>query len=974
MSDTFRLWLDGQCLQTTNRNRGIGRYIGGLIRGIADHAPHVDLHISLNADMPEEAVAARDFLSRWIRPDNIHVWHGTATQGEAVEGLTDKRLLSETALAYHVACLAPDIALSTNPFEGANDRAVPLLPNRISGVPIASIFYDAIPFRFPDRYLSDKLSSQHYRRRLAAFRDFNCNLCISDFAKEELANLIGVNPSVTIGAGISDHFMNCLPPLPLQRREQNALLYVCDCDWHKNVPAVMEAISQLEETQKGVIKFLVVGNLSVDAETLLRRKWLGLQLSEENLQFIGHVPDGALVDYCQRVSAVIQPSFMDGVGLTVLEAALCGTPVMTASSGAIPEVVNDNAHLFDPTDCADIARHISHVLGADGGARSSLEATDDAREFSWKRTATLTIDTLANVARHQTGSRPIRNADLIAKEALLSTDRLRLPQNLIIDCLARSEIRKTGRTQRLVVEATATVISDGGSGIQRVVKKICSTIPSETDAPVVIGFSDNSSEWFEVNDRRLSLGPKETKETGARIFFTQRDHILMLDSSWAFHHVHSKSLINARLRGAKVTTCLYDTVPLRASGFTHSRMPPVFSQWLQTALTYSTGFVCISKAVADEFVEILRQLRFPRPLDIGFWPLGADFGPIYETTPEETRDTSATNFLMVGTIEPRKGYGVALDAFDLLWEQNVNVKLTIVGKMGWNVENLVRRLKRHPQWGRRLFWRDNATDIELGQEYASADCLIASSFAEGFGLPIVEAGYFGKKIIASDIPVFREVASKSVGSSFFAVGDPRSLADSVRSFHESGQSASSVTKPDQAWENWHQSATRLKEVVLQDKWYCRYIPENGSAFTNPSSIGTFTMTEPLNEAQSHQSLHLVDGPMSADSNDAQKFIVGISNESDRLWSSKGDENGALGVFLGCRLFDAEGHFLHKGNRTAIPLIIAPGDTVYMPIEVPNEWLKYKEAVVHIEMFQEGSRWWGEALVISIRDIAASACA
>src|SRR3546814_13127285 len=91
MSDTLRLWLDGQCLQTASRTRGIGRYVEGLIRGIVDHAPLVDLHISLNAGMPQEAVAARDFLSRWIKPDNIHLWHSTAEQGESIEGLTDKR-------------------------------------------------------------------------------------------------------------------------------------------------------------------------------------------------------------------------------------------------------------------------------------------------------------------------------------------------------------------------------------------------------------------------------------------------------------------------------------------------------------------------------------------------------------------------------------------------------------------------------------------------------------------------------------------------------------------------------------------------------------------------------------------------------------------------------------------------------------------------------------------------------------------
>ncbi|MGL3606262.1 glycosyltransferase family 4 protein [Rhizobium sp. G187] len=972
MSETLRLWLDGQCLQTASRMRGIGRYVEGLIRGIVDQGQTVDLHVSLNAGMPQEAVAARDFLSRWIKPDNIHVWHGVAEQGEAIEGLTDRRRLSETALAYHVSCIAPDVALSTSPFEGAYDKAVPLLPDEISGVPIASIFYDAIPYRFPDRYLSDNSASQYYRRRLEAFSNFQWNMCISDFAKQELADLIGVDRSVNIGAGVSDHFMNLRPPLAQHQRERNTLLYVGGFDWRKNVPAVIEAIGTLEEAQKNVVRFLVVGDLNVHAEASLKRSWSDLQLPADNLQLIGHVSDDVLLSYYRNVSALIQPSFMEGFGLTALEAILCGTPVIAANAGALPEVIIDKTHLFDPHDRADIARHISHALSMEGKSTLSTEAVDHARQFSWKRTAEITIEALKRIAQRQTGSLSIKEDGVVASKAFRAAKELRLRRDLILGCLARSEIREAG-TQRLILDATSTVITDGGSGIQRVVKKICDAMPSGADTAVIVGFSDNSDEWFEVKGRRISIGVEETKRTGERIFFTQRDHILMLDSSWTFHAEHARSLMNARLRGAKVTTCLYDTVPLRASGFSHIGMPPVFSQWLQAALSYSTGFVCISKAVADEFLEILKQIRFPRPLDVGFWPLGADFVPIHEAAPREAVYTTVPGFLMVGTIEPRKGYRVALDAFDKLWKANIDVKLTIVGKKGWNVEHFVRMLQNHPQFDKRLFWRSSATDIELGEEYAAADCLIASSFAEGFGLPIVEAGYFGKPIIASDIPVFREVSAKSVGSSFFEVGNSEALAGCIETYISNPRKQDfKAVKP---WENWTQSAEKLRQVVMDGGWYHRYTPEDAAAFVHPAEIGKFEMTDALDPPQSRHALRLIDGPMNADINDAQKYIVEIANQSDALWSSKGAKDRVLGVFLGCRLFDLHGRLLYEGYRTEIPLIIAPKDTVFMPVEVPNDWLKRTDAVVRIEMVQEGVRWWGSPLVLRIEDIARNmACA
>jgi len=200
---SLRLWVDGQCLQTASRLRGIGRYVTELLHAIAENHPEVELSISFNAAMPEEALLAREAVSSFIDRNNIHVWHGAATSGEAVEGYTPERRLSELAIAHHVNCLAPDVALSASPFEGTHSAAVPLLPGRGCEIPLASIFYDAIPYRYPDRYLSDGLLNSYYRRRLAAYPGFADNLCISEFSKLEIESIhAGINAH-TIDAGIS---------------------------------------------------------------------------------------------------------------------------------------------------------------------------------------------------------------------------------------------------------------------------------------------------------------------------------------------------------------------------------------------------------------------------------------------------------------------------------------------------------------------------------------------------------------------------------------------------------------------------------------------------------------------------------------------------------------------------------------------------------------------------------------------------
>ena len=110
---------------------------------------------------------------------------------------------------------------------------------------------------------------------------------------------------------------------------------------------------------------------------------------------------------------------------------------------------------------------------------------------------------------------------------------------------------------------------------------------------------------------------------------------------------------------------------------------------------------------------------------------------------------------MVGTIEPRKGHAVALTAFEKLWDEGSADELWIAGRRGWHVENLVERIKRHPQYNRKLRWVDSPNDDQLGSLYRQAAAVILASYAEGFGLPIVEAMRFGKPVIVSDLPVFR---------------------------------------------------------------------------------------------------------------------------------------------------------------------------------------------------------------------------
>jgi len=133
----------------------------------------------------------------------------------------------------------------------------------------------------------------------------------------------------------------------------------------------------------------------------------------------------------------------------------------------------------------------------------------------------------------------------------------------------------------------------------------------------------------------------------------------------------------------------------------------------------------------------------------------------------------------VGTLEPRKGYDDLLDAFELLWADDCAATLVIVGAPGWKTTPLQRRVRSHPEFGRRLQWMTELDDAGLATLYSSARGLVATSYGEGFGLPVLEAVARNCPVLARDIPAFR--AHATYGLRFFPRHAGRAhLADSIR--------------------------------------------------------------------------------------------------------------------------------------------------------------------------------------------------
>lgn len=115
-------------------------------------------------------------------------------------------------------------------------------------------------------------------------------------------------------------------------------------------------------------------------------------------------------------------------------------------------------------------------------------------------------------------------------------------------------------------------------------------------------------------------------------------------------------------------------------------------------------------------------------------------------------------FVVLGTIEPRKNHLLLLQIWRELAQRGNPPRLCIIGKHGWENENVIDMLERCEVIGSSVFVFSGLSDFDVQTMLQQAKALLFPSFAEGLGIPILEAAALGVPCIASDIPVFREVA------------------------------------------------------------------------------------------------------------------------------------------------------------------------------------------------------------------------
>ena len=203
---------------------------------------------------------------------------------------------------------------------------------------------------------------------------------------------------------------------------------------------------------------------------------------------------------------------------------------------------------------------------------------------------------------------------------------------------------------------------------------------------------------------------------------------------------------------------LHDLLPIEAPEYFLPRERPRHLNRLRTVARRARGVIVASEAVRRAVSAHLEALgRRDTPILVA--PLPPD--PVFlAPSAGETMAPRRPYFVVCGTIEPRKNHLMLLNVWrDLAARLGPSTpKLVLIGQRGWKNEHVVDLLERSPALAGHVVEASGLATPSVRRLMCGARAVLMPSFAEGYGLPLAEALAAGAPVIASDIPVFREVA------------------------------------------------------------------------------------------------------------------------------------------------------------------------------------------------------------------------
>lgn len=262
--------------------------------------------------------------------------------------------------------------------------------------PMVVTVYDLTFMRYPERVTTAR------RTYLRMFTALTCRrarriLAISQSTADDLVNLLDI-PADKIDVtplGYDESTYRPLPPDQLNDFStahdlpERFWLFVGTLEPRKNLVMLLNAYANVPKTER--LPLILGGGKGWMVDEIfatIDRYQLG-----DEVKHVGFIPTEDLPLWYNSAEAFLYPSVFEGFGLPVLEAMACGTPVLTSNVSSLPEVAGDAGMTLPPDDPNRWTTALQQLYGdADWRTLAREQGLRRAQQFTWERTAQLTMD------------------------------------------------------------------------------------------------------------------------------------------------------------------------------------------------------------------------------------------------------------------------------------------------------------------------------------------------------------------------------------------------------------------------------------------------------------------------------------------------------------------------------------------------------------------------------------------------------
>jgi len=365
----MKIGLNAHLLSSQAGYRSAG--IHGYIHNILAHAPH-------------------------LTPDD---WQFTAMVGGQNHATFDGVTMQRASLDTESPAKRIIWEQTLQPFQlGQYDlyHAMAFVAPMLLTTPMVVTVYDLTFMRYPERLTTAR------RLYLRMFTALTCRrakrvIAISQSTADDLTTLLDIPADkidvTPLGYDAETYFPRTKSQLydfsTLHHLPERFWLFVGTLEPRKNLVMLLNAYAKLPKSER--LPLILGGGKGWMVDEIfatIERHGLGGEVKH-----IGFIPTEDLPLWYNSAEAFLYPSVFEGFGLPVLEAMACGTPILTSNVSSLPEVAGDSGMTLSPDDEAIWTDALKQVYQDSEWRESAREqGIQRAQQFTWERTAQLTID------------------------------------------------------------------------------------------------------------------------------------------------------------------------------------------------------------------------------------------------------------------------------------------------------------------------------------------------------------------------------------------------------------------------------------------------------------------------------------------------------------------------------------------------------------------------------------------------------